>query len=419
MTCEIIAVGTELLLGDTVNTNAAFLAQQLALLGFSVLRQSVIGDNEQRLLGEIKAALSRSDIIITSGGLGPTPDDITKPVSAKAMGIELIKDEESEKRIIDYFKSRGLEMPESNLKQALLPSKLDGAIFKNENGTAPGCAFIKDNKIIINLPGPPRELKPMFLKEVLPLLKKYSSGVILSHSIRLYGIGESMMAQRVEDLLSGENPTVAPYAKDGEALLRVTARASSESEATERLKPVTAEILKRLGDLVYGIDCSSLQEKVVELLRQKGKKLGLAESCTAGYIAKRITEIPGSSEVFDCGIVSYANEIKQRLLEVPHEMIEENGVVSEQVAIAMAKGALKISGADIALGVTGIAGPDPSEGGKPAGLSYIALADKDGGVWSRKFATGKGGAENREYNRYVTASNALDMVRRYLEGLEI
>lgn len=418
MRCELIAVGTEILLGDIVNTDAQFLARELANMGFSVCHQSVVGDNEERLAFELKAALSRSDVVITSGGLGPTPDDLTKEVSAKVMGVELVSHSPSVVRITEYFKNKGRQMPDSNLKQAMLPSEKDGVIFQNDNGTAPGCAFVKGNKVVINLPGPPRELKPMFFGGVVPFLQRYSDAVIVSSSVRLYGVGESFMAARVDDLLYGSNPTVAPYAKDGEALLRVTARAENEQEARKLIKPTVDEIVSRFGDAVYGVDCNSLQECVVELLKEKGMKIGLAESCTAGYIAKRITEISGSSQVFDCGIVSYANEVKEKLLGVPHGLIEQYGVVSPQVAKAMAQGALKVSGADIALGVTGIAGPDPSEGGKPAGLSYMALADKDN-VWVQEFKTGKGGMENREYNRYVTASNALDMARRYLQGLEI
>nr|MCR4925268.1 CinA family nicotinamide mononucleotide deamidase-related protein [Clostridiales bacterium] len=278
MKCEIIAVGTEILLGDIVNTNAQFLSQELARLGFSVMHQSVVGDNEERLAQELKTALSRSDIVITSGGLGPTPDDLTKEVTAKVMGVELMQDKESAEKIVNYFKSKNREMPEANYKQAMLPSKADGIILSNDNGTAPGCIFIKGDKIVVNLPGPPRELKPMFTDKLLPFLKKYADSIIISHSVRLYGIGESSMASKVDDLLEKSNPTVAPYAKDGEALLRVTAKGKDEQEAEQLTKPVVDEILNRFGDLVYGIDCESLQERVVALLIEKGKKLGLAES---------------------------------------------------------------------------------------------------------------------------------------------
>lgn len=412
MKCEILSVGTELLLGDILNTDAQFLARELAAMGFTMQHQATVGDNPERLREALEHALSRSDIIITSGGLGPTADDITKEICAEVMGIPLVLHEESLQRMLDFFRHRKSGMPETNRKQAYLPE--GGIVFRNEHGTAPGCAMERDGKCIICLPGPPRELYPMFNNFVKPYLSEKSGMVIISHNVRTFGIGESLMAETAGELLNMQNPTVAPYAKDGEALLRVTARAETEAKAEELIKPVIEEIEKLLGKFIYGIDVSSIQEKVVELLKEKKMKIGLAESCTAGYIAKRITEIPGSSEVFDCGIVSYANHIKEQILGVPHDTIEKNGVVSREVACYMAKGALKVSGADIALSVTGIAGPDPSEGGKPAGLSFIALADKNN-VWCIKFETGRSG-DNREYNRYVTASNALNLARLYLIG---
>lgn len=412
MKCEILSVGTELLLGDILNTDAQFLARELAAMGFTMQHQGTVGDNPERLREAVEHALSRSDIIITSGGLGPTADDITKEICAEVMGIPLVLHEESLQRMLDFFSHRKSGMPETNRKQAYLPE--GGVVFRNDHGTAPGCAMERDGKCIICLPGPPRELYPMFNNFVKPYLSEKSGMVIISHNVRTFGIGESLMAETAGELLDMQNPTVAPYAKDGEALLRVTARAENEEKAEELIKPVIEEIEKRLGKFIYGIDVSSIQEKVVELLKEKKMKIGLAESCTAGYIAKRITEIPGSSEVFDCGIVSYANHIKEQILGVPHDAIEKNGVVSREVACHMAKGALKVSGADIALSVTGIAGPDPSESGKPAGLSYIALADKNH-VWCIRFETGRSG-DNREYNRYVTASNALNLARLYLIG---
>lgn len=412
MKCEILSVGTELLLGDILNTDAQFLARELAAMGFTMQHQATVGDNPERLREAVEHALSRSDIIITSGGLGPTADDITKEICAEVMGISLVLHEESLQCMLDFFSHRKSGMPETNRKQAYLPE--GGIVFRNDHGTAPGCAMERDGKCIICLPGPPRELYPMFNNFVKPYLSEKSGMVIISHNVRTFGIGESLMAETAGELLDMQNPTVAPYAKDGEALLRVTARAENEEKAEELIKPVIEKIENRLGKFIYGIDVSSIQEKVVELLKEKKMKIGLAESCTAGYIAKRITEIPGSSEVFDCGIVSYANHIKEQILGVPHDAIEKNGVVSREVACYMARGALKVSGADIALSVTGIAGPDPSESGKPAGLSFIALADKNN-VWCIKFETGRSG-DNREYNRYVTASNALNLARLYLIG---
>lgn len=411
MKCEILSVGTELLLGDILDTDAQFLSRELAAMGFTVQYRATVGDNPERLKEAVKAALSRSNIVITSGGLGPTADDITKEMCAEAMGVPLFLDEESLQRIKEYFsrRSRG-KMPEINEKQAYLPK--EGVIFKNDNGTAPGCAIEKNGKIVICLPGPPRELVPMFSESVKPYLMKKSGSVIISRTVRTFGIGESFMAEKVTELLDMENPTVAPYAKDGEALLRVTAKAENEEEAEKLCAPVLKKIDEILGEYIYGIDSLNLEEKLVELLKEKNMKIGLAESCTAGLISKRITDIPGASSVFDCGIVSYANEIKEKLLEVPGKAIEKNGVVSREVACHMAKGALKISGADIALSVTGIAGPDPSERGKPAGLAFVGLADREN-VWYIKVETGR---SDRDYNRFVTASNAINLARLYLEG---
>ncbi|MBR5262589.1 MAG: competence/damage-inducible protein A [Clostridia bacterium] len=409
-TCEIISVGTELLLGDILNTDAQFLAQELARLGFGVMHQSVVGDNHGRLLESLELAAQRSDIIILSGGLGPTPDDITKEVACEFFSKELVLHEESLRRMTRYFTNKGIEMPESNKKQAMLPA--DCVVFENNNGTAPGLGMEKDGRHILLLPGPPRELKPMFFESAVPYLKRFSDKIIISHNVRTFGIGESAMSQLVEDLLAKENPTVAPYAKDGEALLRVTAMADNEAEAEKLCAPVLREITDRLGDFVYGIDYTCLEEAVVAMLREKGMKLATAESCTGGLIGKRITNVSGASAVFDCGIISYSNEIKNKILGVSEDDLKKYGAVSEQVAKQMAAGVLKLSGADIAVSVTGIAGPNSDGTDKPVGLSYIGLATKDG-VQVRKLMTGR---NDRDYNRYVNASNALNMVRMYLRG---
>ncbi|MBR3836361.1 MAG: competence/damage-inducible protein A [Clostridia bacterium] len=407
-TCEIISVGTELLLGDILNTDAQFLSQELAKLGFGVMHQCVVGDNHDRLLDTISKAAERSDIIILSGGLGPTPDDITKEVACEFFGKELVMHEDSLTRMTRYFTNKGLDMPESNKKQAMLPA--DCVVFINNNGTAPGLGMEKDGKHILLLPGPPRELKPMFLESAVPYLRRFSDKVIISHNIRTFGIGESAMSQEVEDLLENENPTVAPYAKDGEALLRVTAMADNEEEAEKLCQPVIEKIRVRLSDYIYGIDYTCIEEAVVELLREKGLKLATAESCTGGLIGKRITNISGASAVFDCGIISYSNEIKHRILGVNEDDLKKYGAVSEQVAKQMAKGVLELSGADVAVSVTGISGPTSDGTNKPVGLSYIALADKEN-VWVKELSTGR---SDRDYNRFVNASNALNMVRVYL-----
>lgn len=412
-TCEIISVGTEILLGDILNTDAQFLSIQLALMGISVLHQTTVGDNPERLREALDIAASRNDIIITSGGLGPTPDDLTKEICCEFFSKKCVLHRESLERMSSYFASKGLEMTENNKKQAMLPT--DCTVFPNDNGTAPGCAIEKDGKHIIMLPGPPGELKPMFFKSAAKYLKRFSDKTIISHSIRTFGIGESAMAQKVNDLFDGSNPTLAPYAKNGEALLRVTAMAQSKEDAEKLCAPIIKEVSKRLDGLIYGIDVPNIETAVVNMLKEKHLKLATAESCTGGYIGKRITDIPGSSDVFECGIISYSNEIKANVLGVSRDDLQKYGAVSEQVAKQMAIGALKVSGADIAVSVTGIAGPGSDGTDKPVGLSYIGIAAKDF-VYAKKLVTGKKNDGCREYNRYVSASNALNLVRLYLEN---
>lgn len=408
--CELISVGTEILLGDILNTDAQFLSIELARLGISVIHQSTVGDNRERLLAQLKEAADRSDIIILSGGLGPTPDDLTKEVCCEFFGKKMFLHEPTVEKIKTYFSTKGMKMAQNNLKQAMLPK--DCVIFPNDNGTAPGMAIEKDGVHILVLPGPPRELKPMFRNCAVPYLMQFSDRIIVSHNIRTFGIGESLMAERVNDLFDAENPTVAPYAKDGEALLRVTAMAWTKEEAENLCKPVINEIKNRLDGFVYGVDYTCIEEAVIEKLKEKHMKVATAESCTGGLIAKRITDVPGASEVFDCGIISYANEIKHRVLGVSEDDLNKYGAVSEPVARQMAQGALNVSGADIAVSVTGIAGPDSDSTNKPVGLVYIGLADRDN-VWVRELRTSR---KDRSYNRYVSASNALNMIRLYIDN---
>lgn len=408
--CELISVGTEILLGDILNTDAQFLSIELARLGISVIHQSTVGDNRERLLAQLKEAADRSDIIILSGGLGPTPDDLTKEVCCEFFGKKMFLHEPTVEKIKTYFSTKGIKMAQNNLKQAMLPK--DCVIFPNDNGTAPGMAIEKDGVHILVLPGPPRELKPMFRNCAVPYLMQFSDRIIVSHNIRTFGIGESLMAEKVNDLFDAENPTVAPYAKDGEALLRVTAMARTKEEAENLCKPVINEIKNRLDGFVYGVDYTCIEEAVIEKLKEKQMKVATAESCTGGLIAKRITDVPGASEVFDCGIISYANEIKHRVLGVSEDDLNKYGAVSEPVARQMAQGALKVSGADIAVSVTGIAGPDSDSTNKPVGLVYIGLADRDN-VWVRELRTSR---KDRSYNRYVSASNALNMIRLYIDN---
>lgn len=408
--CELISVGTEILLGDILNTDAQYLSIELAKLGISVIHQSTVGDNRERLLAQLDEAAKRSDIIILSGGLGPTPDDLTKEVCCEFFGKEMFLHEPTVEKIKEYFSSKGIEMAQNNLKQAMLPK--DCVIFPNDNGTAPGMAIEKDGVHILVLPGPPRELKPMFQNCAVPYLMQFSDRIIVSHNIRTFGIGESSMAERVNDLFDAQNPTVAPYAKDGEALLRVTAMAKTKEDAESLCEPIIEEIKKRLDAYVYGVDYNCIEEAVVGMLKEHHLKVATAESCTGGLIAKRITDVPGASEVFECGFISYANGIKHKVLGVSEDDLNKYGAVSEPVAKQMAQGALKVSGADIAVSVTGIAGPDSDSTGKPVGLVYIGLADKEN-VWVREIRTSR---RDRSYNRYVSASNALDMIRLYIDN---
>lgn len=414
MKCELISVGTEILLGDIVNTNAHYLSNELAALGIDVLFQHTVGDNERRLTSALDLALSESDCVILTGGLGPTEDDITKEVCAKYFGYPLLRDEEILKDIKSYFVKKNLEMPVSNEKQAYVPKP--SITLYNENGTAPGSILEKDGKSIIILPGPPKEMIPMFKKSVVPYLSKFTQGVIKSISIRTFGIGESAMAEKVSHLLQMENPTVAPYAKSGEALLRVTAKAETEEKAEKLLSPVVKEIEELLSDYVYTKDKNSIEEVTVELLKEKNLTLATAESCTAGLISKRITDISGASAVYCGSVVSYSNDVKMNVLGVREESLKKYGAVSEAVAAEMALGALKLLGTDLAVSITGIAGPLSDNTDKEVGLIYIAVTDGEK-VSVKKLITGhKKGDSCRDYNRFTGASNALNELRLFVLG---
>lgn len=411
MTCELVFVGTELLLGDILNTNAQYLSRQLAAIGISVLHQSVVGDNPDRLRQVLETAFSRADTVLTTGGLGPTKDDLTKEVCADLFQKKLVLHDESLRRMKAYFDVKGVVMPKTNEKQAWMP---EGAvIFENTNGTAPGCAMEQDGKRLLMLPGPPREMKAMFERSTLPYLRQFSDGVICSREIRTFGIGESSMAQTVSDLLDKENPTVAPYAKSGEAMLRVTAKAATETEAEALLEPVVQEILQRLDGYVYGVDVPNIETAVVRELLRRNISVATAESATAGLIAKRLTDVPGASAVFGCGIVSYQDHIKEKLLLVDPRVIEKDSAVCETVAVQMAQGARAQSGADLAVSVTGLAGPGKDDRGRDPGLAYLALTDGRE-TFTRTVNTGQTGPDCRDFNRTVFSSQALDLIRCYL-----
>lgn len=374
MTVELISVGTEILLGNIVNTNAAYLSEKCALLGLSLFYQTAVGDNEERLTKTLQTALERSDVVILSGGLGPTQDDLTKETAAKVMGKQLVEDEHSRKRIEEYFKSsQAKSITENNWKQAMVP---EGCIVvDNYNGTAPGIIMEENGKSVILLPGPPGELKPMFERDIFPYLNKLQPETIYSVMVKLCGVGESMAETKIQDLINSQtNPTIATYAKTGEVHLRVTAKASDEKEAKKLVKPVVKELKARFGNAVYTTEEHvTLEESVIQMLKERELTLTTAESLTGGMVAARITNVPGASEVFKQGIVTYSNRAKRKLLDVKKSTLKEYGAVSEKTAKEMAKNGAFITGADVCISLTGIAGPGTEED-KPVGLVYMACS---------------------------------------------
>ncbi len=371
MTVEIICVGTELLLGNIVNTNAAFLAEKCAEAGLSCYYQTVVGDNRERLFKTVQTAIERSDIIILSGGLGPTKDDLTKETVAEVMDCPLQEDAASRRKIAEYFAMRGRIPTDNNWKQALIPQ---GAIaVESFNGTAPGVIMEKGGKRVILLPGPPNELCPMFTNSIMPYLKKMEKKTIASVTVKVAGIGESKAETMVSDLMETQNnPTLAPYAKTGEVHFRITAKADSVKEAMELNNPLVQELKNRFGKYVYTTDVNiSLEKAVTDMLLEKKMTMTTAESCTGGMIAARMVNVAGVSEVFKGGFVTYANEAKESLIGVSRQTLFRFGAVSMQTAEEMAKGAAKAMDADVAVSVTGIAGPDGGTIEKPVGLVYI------------------------------------------------
>lgn len=414
MKAEIIAVGTELLLGNILNTNAQYLSQELALLGYDVYYQSVVGDNFNRVKDCITQAINRSDAVIITGGLGPTPDDLSKEAAAAALGLELFEDEASLNAIKSIFEKSGRAMADSNRKQALFP-KENCVIFPNANGTAPGCVMTAQNgSIVILMPGVPYEMKQMFETSAKPLLKQRSDKIIVSKNVNVAGLGESYLASLIPEFFEQTDPTVSPYCKPGQVTLRVTSSARTVEEATKKCQNTVDALTEKLGKNVYGIDEPDLETVVVRKLKQHGLKLATAESCTAGKISAAITSVAGASCVFDFGASTYSNEMKQKLLGVKENTLKKFGAVSAETACQMSEGIKNFSGADLGLSVTGVAGPGQSEN-KPAGLVYISLCDGKR-TWVEKLMVVK--AENdREKVRNNTVTAALDLVRRYLDYL--
>ena len=414
MRAEIVSVGTELLLGQIVDTDAAHLSRLLPDFGIDLHFRSTVGDNFDRMVEAIRLALSRADIVFTIGGLGPTEDDLTKEAAAEAIGVGLEMDEASAEHIRAFFAARGIRMPERNLKQAMKPK--EGRILPNPVGTAPGSIFEHGAKVIVTLPGPPGEFAEMVEHGVLPYLREKTGetpALIKSRMLKIVGLGESAVEEMVRDLIRGINPSVAPYASPGEVRLRITAKVSDEAIADGLISEMEAKLRDRLGDHVFGVDDETLEGVIVRMMTELKLKLGLAESCTGGLVAHRITNVPGSSDVFLAGIVSYSNEAKVNLLGVTKELIYGHGAVSREVVEAMATGARLASGADIGMGITGIAGPGGGSPEKPVGLVYIALSTERGVISEENRFVG-----NRSDVKARSAQAALVMLRKYLLGRE-
>ena len=414
-TAEIIAVGTELLLGNIANTNAQELSEALAGLGINVFWHTVVGDNPRRLKEALDIARKRADIILTTGGLGPTYDDLTKQTICEAFGKPLVLHQDILDDLKVFFeKNVHMKMPSNNVQQAELPEGC--TVFDNPVGTAPGCAFESDGVHVLMLPGPPFEMRTMLQRHVIPYLRSISGEVILSHDIMTFGLGESPMEELLREKISQmENPSLATYAKPSEVRLRATAKAESVEAAEAMLAPVVEEMTAFLGNVVYGVDVSGLEEVCFRLLKEQGLTLATAESCTGGRVAERMTAMPGVSAVYRAGVVSYWSSVKADVLGVPQEILDAHGAVSEPCARAMAEGARRITGADIAVSVTGAAGPDPDERGVPVGIVYIGLATPKG-TFCRSLDLGK---RRRDRIQDLASNHAFDVIRRYLTGLPI
>ena len=410
---EIISVGTELLLGHVTNTDSRDISELLSKIGINVRYHTVVGDNPERLESCIEIAKQRADIIITTGGLGPTCDDLTKVITARAFGLELVEVKSEREGLYEYIKNSRNFTP-NNYSQAMLPEGC--TVFHNTCGTAPGCAFVKDGKIVVMLPGPPKECYTMFMRSALPYLRQLSDELIVSHSINIFGIGESA----VDDMFSGEmnlmkNPSMAPYAKECDCLLQVTAKAKSEAAAEEMLRPVMEHVCQRLGEYVYGVDVENLEQGVFAALTARPMTFATAESCTGGEIAKRFTDLPGASRFFIGGLVTYKNDAKTRLLGIDPELIRQKSAVSYEVAQAMAEGVRTRLGADIGIGVTGIAGP-LGDGLHEVGTVFVSRA-VEGQTYVRELHMGT--YRTRSFIRRMAGNHAFDMMRRYLSGLNV
>src|SRR5215203_5337442 len=408
---EIVTIGTEMLLGDLVDTNTAWLSARLATLGVGVYRHTTVGDNRDRIAEALKEAALRAALVITTGGLGPTSDDLTNECLADVTGREMVEYPEARAHVDEMFRRFGREPTANNYKQALFPEGTE--LIPNPLGTAMGALLESNGTLFATLPGVPSEMRRMFEETLEPLIRDRTEGSIISRALWFAGIGESALAEKVQDLLDASDPTVAPLAGQGKVRLRITTRAATQEEAEERIAPVEREILARLGEYYFGDDDETLESAVARLLQAQHSTLALAESCTGGLLAKRLTDMPGSSAYLEEGLVTYSNESKERLLGVPHELLLKHGAVSEPVARKMAEGARKLAGTDYGLSVTGIAGPDGGTDEKPVGLVFVGLSDA-GGTFAERLDL-SAWARSRDAIRERSANRAFDLLRLRLE----
>ena len=409
---EILTVGTEMLLGDLVDTNSAYLGGRLAALGVSVYRHTTVGDNAARITAALREAASRADLVITTGGLGPTSDDLTNQCLGEAAGREMVEYPEARRHVDEMFRRFGREPTPSNYKQAIFPE--GSKLIPNPVGTAMGAMLELDGALVTTFPGVPGEMRRMFEDTLESLIRERSEGAIVSRTLWFTGIGESALAEQVQDLLDASDPTVAPLAGQGKVRLRVTSRADTPEEAAKKIAPVANKILTRLGDHYFGEDDETLESALGKLLTDGGVTLALAESCTGGLLAKRLTDGAGASAYFIEGLVTYSNESKERLLGVPNDLLVQHGAVSEPVAGAMAEGVRKVAGTDYGLSVTGVAGPEGGSEQKPVGLVFVGVSDEEGteverldlSAWRR----------SREAIRERSANRAFDLLRHRILG---
>jgi nicotinamide-nucleotide amidase len=404
-------VGTEILLGDLVDTNSAWISQRLAGLGVGIYRHTTVGDNPERLVAALRQAASASDLVVTTGGLGPTSDDLTNACISTLTGREMVEYPEAREHVDRMFQKFGRKPTANNYKQALFPEGTE--LIPNPVGTAMGALVEWEGTLFATLPGVPPEMKSMFEATLEPLIRARSEGSIVSKTLHFAGIGESAVAEKVQEFLDATDPTVAPLAGQGRVRLRITTRAATEKEAQEKIAPIEKEMIARLSEYYFGEDDETLESAVGRLLQERDATLALAESCTGGLLAKRLTDMPGSSAYFQEGLVTYSNESKERLLGVPHDLIMEHGAVSEPVAREMAEGARRVSGADYGLSVTGVAGPDGGTQEKPVGLVFVGISDSNNTFAEKLDLTAW--ARSRGSIRERSANRAFDLLRLHLE----